>query len=1215
MIRSLFWLANLLLGIAFAISAQAAPPQPDPVDSLLQRLEQSAPGMKTAVDLWQLMDLEGAVSAQTRQRILAVLTRLSTHPQTPLAVRRLAIRMRAERLRSAGQDAAADRAWRQLGPLKQWWLIGPLPPDSQRPDAPIRLDRQWPGKTGSVSWRALPMSSPDGRVLFHSLFRPRDHATAFALTTFALPRTMPVRIHLGCDDGCQLWVDDTLLLTDAGPHELAPDQHQLEVRLAKGSHRILVKVTQDSGAWGFVLGLSDRRGKAIAGIQEFSLAKDLNTALTKSMPKLASKTRSLPTLASWFQQQALKNPLPTHALAEAALALSRTHLGNARQKQVEHLLRRAAEHCHGNQAGDGETLLMLAKLSEDGNFADQLRQRASLIPATRTQAWSELGTAYQIRNQGLAALGAFAQALAMNPKHLPSQLGQAELFQSFGLHSWAESALEKILAGQPTVTDALLVAANHHRHQGHLRKAHALFSQLVRLQVDDRHALRALFDLAVLRGDLDNALSWLDRIMARSPWRTKIWLEKGDLLLHNGRSHEALAAYRRAREICPQEPSFLVREGLALQAMDRPDLSIERWTQALALSPQDQDLRRHLESLQQPVSAFYQAWVQDPQKLAQLAIPVNVDADAQRLADITVVRLHANGAASRYRQQILRVINHRGANRSRTFRIDYAPGRQQVRILRTRVWRAQDQIDERVLVSDEGISEPWYNLYYDIHRREITFPTLHSGDLIEFSYRLDDIGRQSIWDKAFGDLAPFQFAEPTHLVSYVLLAPPDLPLFFNMDPQQDRRADQSSYLWTRENIAGIVAEPDMPGFTESFSFLHLSTQTSWSQLAKWYADRLQDQIIASPEIKQLAARLVANLPREQDRIRAIYRYVSDQTRYVGLEFGIHSYIPYPVSQVLTRKFGDCKDKAALLVALFGEVGIRAHLALVRTRSFGDIAPAPASLEIFDHAVCVLPDHGLWLDATVAFHDITDLPAQDQDCPALVIGPDTTGLTQTPKSTTAKNLTDISLAIQSQPTGQAKVQVKMTVTGSLAPGMRNRLTGISTDKELFAQSLAQLFPTAEVESITVENLARPDLPLRLLADLLIDSLTRPASQGFELPALGRTTFYRNHLATWVHRQHDLALTPPWTVRWRVRHQPPKGYQLVESAARSAPQSPFGHARLRVDVQKNMVTVQAEFQVRKRRIAADAYPRFRQFLTDADLLFGQYLYFKGGKRAGS
>src|SRR2546428_14121294 len=85
---------------------------------------------------------------------------------------------------------------------------------------------------------------------------------------------------------------------------------------------------------------------------------------------------------------------------------------------------------------------------------------------------------------------------------------------------------------------------------------------------------------------------------------------------------------------------------------------------------------------------------------------------------------------------------------------------------------------------------------------------------------------------------------------------------------------------------------------------------------------------------------------EQARIRAVYDYVVSRTRYVALEFGIHSFKPYPVETALTRRFGDCKDKASLMHAMLEALGIDSRLVLLRTRAIGHLSHAPASLAVF-----------------------------------------------------------------------------------------------------------------------------------------------------------------------------------------------------------------------------------------------------------------------------
>src|SRR2546428_14188714 len=89
---------------------------------------------------------------------------------------------------------------------------------------------------------------------------------------------------------------------------------------------------------------------------------------------------------------------------------------------------------------------------------------------------------------------------------------------------------------------------------------------------------------------------------------------------------------------------------------------------------------------------------------------------------------------------------------------------------------------------------------------------------------------------------------------------------------------------------------------------------------------------------------------EQARIRAVYDYVVSRTRYVALEFGIHSFKPYPVETVLTRRFGDCKDKASLMHAMVERLGIDSQLELLLPSTMGDLTAAPAALDVVEHDI-------------------------------------------------------------------------------------------------------------------------------------------------------------------------------------------------------------------------------------------------------------------------
>jgi len=81
------------------------------------------------------------------------------------------------------------------------------------------------------------------------------------------------------------------------------------------------------------------------------------------------------------------------------------------------------------------------------------------------------------------------------------------------------------------------------------------------------------------------------------------------------------------------------------------------------------------------------------------------------------------------------------------------------------------------------------------------------------------------------------------------------------------------------------------------------------------------------------------LTTDEEKIRAIYEYVSQEIRYVSLSFGVTRYAPHPAGTVLANQYGDCKDKHTLLAAMLGAAGIEAWPVLANTgRSVGSRCP-------------------------------------------------------------------------------------------------------------------------------------------------------------------------------------------------------------------------------------------------------------------------------------
>lgn len=180
--------------------------------------------------------------------------------------------------------------------------------------------------------------------------------------------------------------------------------------------------------------------------------------------------------------------------------------------------------------------------------------------------------------------------------------------------------------------------------------------------------------------------------------------------------------------------------------------------------------------------------------------------------------------------------------------------------------------------------------------------------------------------------------------------------------------------------------------------VEFATGKSWAAVAGGYAALVDPQTVTA----EAQAILPKDLPAERmARIQAIVKQLHHEVRYTGVEFGAAELTPQRPAAVIQRHYGDCKDKATLLVAMLRAVGIKANLALLLVGPGLDVDPGLPGINQFDHAIVYVPPAApggdpLWIDATAEYFAVGSLPYDDHGRNALIIAPDTSALTRTPE---------------------------------------------------------------------------------------------------------------------------------------------------------------------------------------------------------------------------
>lgn len=127
---------------------------------------------------------------------------------------------------------------------------------------------------------------------------------------------------------------------------------------------------------------------------------------------------------------------------------------------------------------------------------------------------------------------------------------------------------------------------------------------------------------------------------------------------------------------------------------------------------------------------------------------------------------------------------------------------------------------------------------------------------------------------------------------------------------------------------------------------------TWAEVGRWFERLAAALPRASPAVAERARRLIAD--QRRDTLEALTRAVQQEVRYVAVEVGVGGFRPSSPEETLDRRWGDCKDKALLLIDMLAASGIPAHPALALASDDERIDREIPSPTQFNHMIVAVP---------------------------------------------------------------------------------------------------------------------------------------------------------------------------------------------------------------------------------------------------------------------
>jgi transglutaminase-like putative cysteine protease len=437
-----------------------------------------------------------------------------------------------------------------------------------------------------------------------------------------------------------------------------------------------------------------------------------------------------------------------------------------------------------------------------------------------------------------------------------------------------------------------------------------------------------------------------------------------------------------------------------------------------------------------------------------------------------------------------KICNERGRDIANVH-LPYNSAFEKIKILRARTIKKDGTV---VNVKSEDIREisPYsgYAMYSSFKAKVMIMPAVEDDCIIDYEWQVS--GKHTIMPTHFWSSWYYQSPEPTMLSRFTLEVPTKFPfksVSYNTriapDVSTSKDAKKKTYVWEGTNFGDIDPEPFMPSLAEICPWFELSSVNSWAEVALWYWKLVEPQMKRTPEIERAVAGLIKERRTDAEKAKAIYYWVEDKIRYVGLEFGESAYEPHSASDVFVNRYGDCKDQATLLITMLKAAGIKAYPALVPVGFRGPTSKRLPSPGMFNHAIAVAEIDGklVWLDTTAEVCPFGDLPEPDRGSEVLVIKGTGGEFIRTPEYTAEENGASQNSKIELRTDGGIKASVYWTPRGSADLGARGTYKYAKPNKikEGFEATVASISPDAKLGNFSVNDPAKKDEPMKISYD--------------------------------------------------------------------------------------------------------------------------------------
>jgi transglutaminase-like putative cysteine protease len=501
-----------------------------------------------------------------------------------------------------------------------------------------------------------------------------------------------------------------------------------------------------------------------------------------------------------------------------------------------------------------------------------------------------------------------------------------------------------------------------------------------------------------------------------------------------------------------------------------------------------------------------------------------------------------------------------------------------------------------------------YPLFGDIHYKYFRPLISEYPYTVEYEYELEISGSYY-----FPDWTGFDGYNVSIVKSgFTMVVPSGYELLykqlnFSEPPVVETVGKYKHYTWTAENVGAVDREPLSDNPDHYFRTVYTTPSEfeldgyngimhTWEDFSDWIEqlNKGRDNLSATATMK--VQEMVKDLPDDLAKVKRLYSYLQERTRYFNIALGIGGLQPVDANTVDEVGYGDCKGLSNYMKALLKAAGIKSYYTLVN--SGGDFPQLMRDFPShqFDHAILCVPmeKDTIWLECTsqtIPFGFLGDFTS-DRD--VLVIKEHGGHLAKTQVYGMRDNFQNTKTLVNLTPEGNANAEVLRKFGGLQFDENSNKLSASTEDQKDWIYDYLKI-PNFRITHVDFrqKDHGLPESDLNLNLDITTYCPTSGKRMFLPVNIVNRSTYVPSKIKKrWSNFRRSVPYVDSDTVEFTI----PEGMGVEYLPEKTEIRSPFGNYISSVAFTGNKIYYYRQVEMFKGSFSKGQYEDLMKFYRD-------------------